>query len=48
MAAKPLTDEEKRQKAEWDELILGPATGNTYLYLNLVSCRTDQLVFRAS
>ena len=36
MATKPLTDEEKWQKDEWDKLILNP--GNGYLYLNLVSC----------
>jgi hypothetical protein len=41
MDAKPLTDEEKWQRDEWDKLILNP--GNNYLYLNLVSCRTDQL-----
>ena len=35
MAAKPLTDEEKQQRDEWDKLILNP--GNGYLYLNLVS-----------
>jgi hypothetical protein len=46
MAAKPLTDEEKWQKDEWDKLILNP--GNSYFYLNLVSCGTDQLVCRAS
>jgi hypothetical protein len=46
MEAKPLTDEEKRQREEWEKLIFHPP-GNGYSYLNLRSCGTDQLVFRA-
>jgi len=41
MAAKPLTDEEKRQSDEWTKLVLNPGDG--YLFLNrflsgLISC----------